>query len=268
MAGSCCLCIVVVSCNCKAPAPAPRSYAMSNQTVLLAESALISPSSSPSMSDCEMQVLTTLGWQQAYHPKGYSITTHLPPNCSLDTWQLLGCLEGLTSLTLTGKLPDLPDSWASNGSFPALQNMTCISSELAGTLPSIWAEAAAFPQLRSMIFIDTWLSGTLPAEWGQQGAFSRLNHLQLENANFGKHKRYVHIWASFSQGYSKCRYLLISTMTSGQAVIASQTSVLTLETGVQKKLCKLGAELCYISRAPPYQILEISSVIAPQYRKS
>ena len=76
-----------------------------------------------SAGDCELATLQMLGWQQAYNPSGYSINTKLPSNCSLDTWQSLGCLQSLTNLTLTGSLPGLPDSWAHDGSFSTLQTM-------------------------------------------------------------------------------------------------------------------------------------------------
>jgi len=78
------------------------------------------PSPSASIPDCEHKVLQLLGWQQAYNPSGYSINAELPSNCSLQTWQSLNCLKSLTNLTLTGSLFNLPDAWATNGSFPAL----------------------------------------------------------------------------------------------------------------------------------------------------
>jgi len=73
-----------------------------------------------SVPDCEHRLLQLLGWEQAYNSSGYSIFAELPLNCSLQTWQSLGCLKSLRNLTLTGSLFNLPDAWATNGSFPAL----------------------------------------------------------------------------------------------------------------------------------------------------
>ena len=118
-----------------------------------------------SAEDCELSTLQTLGWQQAYNPSGYSIDTNLPSNCSLDTWQSLGCLQSLTNLTLTGSLLSLPDSWARDGSFPALQTLNFSLSGLTGSLPDSWAQASAFPALQTMNFSVTSLTGTLPTSW-------------------------------------------------------------------------------------------------------
>lgn len=100
---------------------------------------VLSPASGLIASDCEHDTLNLLGWQQAYSPHGYTINSQLPSNCSTATWQALGCLKTLTNLTLTGSLPDLPDAWGANDSFPALQAMNFSSASLAGTLPSSWA---------------------------------------------------------------------------------------------------------------------------------
>ena len=123
----------------------------------------LSPASGPLASDCEHNTLKLLGWQQAYSPQGYTINTQLPSNCSIATWQALGCLKTLTNLTLTGSLPDLPDAWGANDSFPALQAMNFSSASLAGTLPSSWGLDMAFPQLQTMDFSMTQLSGQLPS---------------------------------------------------------------------------------------------------------
>lgn len=81
------------------------------------------PESVQPLQYCELDVLDTLRWQQAYDPAGYSVVAPLPLNCTVETWQAMGCLKSLVNLTLTGQLPDLPDSWGANGSFPMLQSM-------------------------------------------------------------------------------------------------------------------------------------------------
>ncbi len=124
-----------------------------------------------------------MGWQQAYNPAGYNVDAVLPLNCSAETWQALGCLKSLVNLTLTGQLPDLPDSWAGNGSFPALQTLNFSSSSVAGSLPSIWALDTAFPELTVLNLSSTQLSGTLPTEWGQSNAFPKLAELDLGFVN-------------------------------------------------------------------------------------
>ena len=124
-----------------------------------------------------------MGWQQAYNPAGYNVDAVLPLNCSAETWQALGCLKSLVNLTLTGQLPDLPDSWAGNGSFPALQTLKFSSSSVAGSLPSIWALDIAFPELTVPNLSSTQLSGTLPTERGQSNAFPKLAELDLGFVN-------------------------------------------------------------------------------------
>ena len=137
----------------------------------------------PVQSECELRLLNQLGWQQAYQASGYSIAAQLPPNCSTDTWQSLGCLHSLTNLTLSGSLPNLPGAWAANGSFPALEMLTFSGAELGGPLPDNWMQAGSFPQLMTLDLSSTQVSGTLPAGWGQGGAFSRLSALNLTNVS-------------------------------------------------------------------------------------
>ncbi len=141
------------------------------------------PAESASEPDCEHKVLQLLGWQQAYDPTGYSINAELPPNCSLQTWQSLGCLKSLTNLTLTGSLFNLPDAWATNGSFLTLQAVNLSTAQLGGPLPDTWGQGAASPQLRLLNLSTTELSGTLPAAWAQTGAFSQLVELHLDATN-------------------------------------------------------------------------------------
>lgn len=97
---------------------------------------------------CELEVLNQLGWRPVYNPNGYSINASLPSNCSVYIWQSLGCLTSLTNLTLTGSLPGLPDSWASNNSFSSLQALDLSMAQLNGTLPASWGSPSFFPMLR------------------------------------------------------------------------------------------------------------------------
>ncbi len=158
--------------------PAEPVPANSTSNRSLPPSSLAPPPANAS-SGCELDVLTTLGWQQAFNPSGYSIAAVLPLNCSSVTWQSLGCLNTLTNLTLTGSLPDLPDSWAASNSFAALQVINMSSASLAGSLPSSWASPLAFPSLKVLNFSVTQLSGTLPLDWGQRGSFAELEELHL-----------------------------------------------------------------------------------------
>ncbi len=131
------------------------------------------------VTDCELHVLNLLGWQQLHNPKGYNLAEEMPSNCSMRTWQSLGCLKALKKLTLTGSLLDLPDSWANTESFPALETLILSSAALGGSLPSSWGQPSAFPKLKSMHLEQTQLTGTLPSAWAQPGAFSRLEDLNL-----------------------------------------------------------------------------------------
>lgn len=128
---------------------------------------------------CELRLLDVLGWQQAYNPTGYSISTQLPANLTADSWRSLGCLQSLTNLTLTGSTPNLPDAWGDNSSFPRLQSLTLATSGLAGSLPISWHQPAAFPNLKALNLSFTQLSGTLPASWAQPNAFPALLELDL-----------------------------------------------------------------------------------------
>lgn len=134
----------------------------------------------PAMPACEQNVLNALGWQQAYNPRGYSINAELSTKVSLDAWESLGCLTSLTNLTLGGTMPSLPDSWAANGSFPALRSMNFSSANLVGSLPASWGKPGAFPELLNMNFSSTQLFGRLPGAWGNPQAFSKLQELHLQ----------------------------------------------------------------------------------------
>ncbi len=182
------LSVSLYSIACCATASSPST---SNSTQRPTAPFAVTPALAPALShasgflapDCEHNTLTLLGWQQAYSPQGCTINTQLPSNCSSATWQALGCLKNLTSLTLTGHLPDLPDAWGANDSFPSLQAMKFSSVSLAGTLPSSWAQDMAFPQLQTMDFSMTQLSGPLPATWGKPGANQQLKVLHLNHIN-------------------------------------------------------------------------------------
>lgn len=139
------------------------------------------PQPDPTISNasCELHLLDVLGWQPAYNPSGYSISTTTPANLTAESWQALGCLHSLTSLALTGSMPNLPDAWAANGSFPRLQSLTLSASNLEGNLPASWGQPAAFPDLQTLNVSFTQVSGTLPASWAQPEAFPKLLELDL-----------------------------------------------------------------------------------------
>ena len=124
-------------------------------------------------------MLQLLGWQHFYNPAGYTISTVLPANSTIETWHALGCLASLTNLTLTGSLPDLPNDWAVNGSFPALLLLNLSWAQLAGTLPELWSQSEAWPQLVNLDLSNTSVGGSLPVSWGQPGAFRKLSYLGL-----------------------------------------------------------------------------------------
>ena len=87
-------------------------------------------------------------------------------------WQSLGCLQAVTELQLTGSMPQLPDAWASKGSFPLLESLMISSLGLTGTLPSSWGQIGAFPSLQTLLLTNTSLAGTLPASWASEGSFA------------------------------------------------------------------------------------------------
>ena len=143
----------------------------------------------PALPTCEQNVLNALGWQQAYNPDSYTIDAEMSTIGSLDAWESLGCLTSLTNLTLRGKLPSLPDAWAANGSFPALQSMNFSFAVLAGSLPASWGQPGAFPELLNMNLSLTQLSGRLPPTWGSPEAFNKLQELRLATTNItGDHQ--------------------------------------------------------------------------------
>ena len=171
---------------CQATAAAPTNSVPGQEAEESPSLAVMSPTAEPSASNsCELHVLQLLGWQQAFNASGYVIDAELPSNCSASTWQALGCLQSVVSLTLTGTLPSLPDAWAANGSFPYLQvlNFSGYAANLAGQLPSSWADSSAFPNLQILDLSTTQISGTLPATWGQIGAMPALSELYLAGTN-------------------------------------------------------------------------------------
>ena len=127
----------------------------------------------------EQEVLQRLGWQRFYTSAEYSITTVLPANCTSGTWQSLGGLASLTRLTLTGQLPDLPDTWAANGSFLSLQHLNLSNSQLAGTQPLSWGQPGAWSNLSQLLLDYTAISGSLPSSWGAPSAFPKVSFLGL-----------------------------------------------------------------------------------------
>ena len=170
---------------CQATAAAPTNSVPGQEADESPSFAVMSPTAEPSASSCELHVLQLLGWQQAFNASGYVIDAELPSNCSASTWQALGCLQSVVSLTLTGTLPSLPDAWAANGSFPYLQvlNFSGPAARFAGQLPSSWADSTAFPNLQILDLSTTQISGTLPATWGQMGAMPALSELHLAGTN-------------------------------------------------------------------------------------
>ena len=174
------------SCSQNTSAQPASQPAKNDSTRLVPQNASQVPAAAPQLSAAapsssphtELDILTQLGWKQAYNPQGYSINTSLLGNCSHDTWQSLSLLKSLTNLTLTGILPDLPDSWASNGSLPSLQALDLSHAQLNGSLPASWGSPDSFQKLRSLNLTNN-LSGTLPASWGNDGSFPALIELQL-----------------------------------------------------------------------------------------
>lgn len=182
----CLLCICMKALAYVATAATPSSNVTSAQNISPSDIAsMIAPAPSPgsALPSCEIGVLTNLGWQQAFNQAGYAINAELPSNCSLSTWQSLSCLQHLTNLTLIGSLPDLPDSWGANDSFPALQALNVSTASLAGPLPSSWAQGTAFAALLTMNLSMTQLSGTLPTTWSQSSAFPSLTEIYLHQTN-------------------------------------------------------------------------------------
>ena len=57
----------------------------------------------------------------------------------------------------------LPDEWAVNGSFPALQELNLAINRLSGSLPASYLSASPFPYLRWIILAGNELAGTIPA---------------------------------------------------------------------------------------------------------
>ena len=186
---------------CQATAAAPTNSVPSQEAEDLPSLAVMSPTAEPPASNsCELHVLELLGWQQAFNASGYVIDAELPSNCSASTWQALGCLQSVVSLTLTGTLPSLPDAWAANESFPYLQvlNFSGPAASLAGQLPSSWADSTAFPNLQILDLSTTQLSGTLPATWGQMGAMPALSELYLAGTNITGIYAFVHVDVIFT----------------------------------------------------------------------
>ena len=115
----------------------------------------------------------------------------------LDIWASAEAVSLLTALTLadlpfqTGKLPN---TWASNGSFPVLNSLTISLRALNGSS----------------------LSGPLPTAWGHPDAFRQLQNLQLGGPFTGTHSPTTHSpylgshWQIFRccHGCSSCDHVL------------------------------------------------------------
>lgn len=178
------LALSVKHIRCQA-VPVPGSLPAANQS--LADAPALRSAGPPrdyaDKPDCELHVLTALGWQQAYNPEGYAIEADLPANCTSETWKSLGCLQSITGLHLTGILYGLPDDWASNGSFSQLRVLNITLANLVGSLPPSWAQPTAFPELVTLHFNFTQLTGSLPEVWAHGGGFQKLESLTIANDN-------------------------------------------------------------------------------------
>ena len=94
-----------------------------------------------SSADCENHTLAALTQSAAFDASGYTLS--FTWQSSFDpVWQSLSCLSALTSLSITGPLPQLPDSWSTGGSFMALQSL-----DLAGGNPLGMLAASCYPHL-------------------------------------------------------------------------------------------------------------------------
>lgn len=129
---------------------------------------------------CEQSALSQLGIKSWVNGStGYTLNiTWGPQHDTL--WPSLGCLQAVTGLQLSGSMPQLPDAWASNGSFPLLQTLSISSLGLSGTLPSSWGQNGAFPSLQTLYLFNTSLAGTLPTAWASEGSFANLMQLNLQ----------------------------------------------------------------------------------------
>jgi hypothetical protein len=86
-----------------------------------------------SSADCEKHTLAALTQSAAFNASGYTLS--ITWQSSFDpVWQSLSCLNALTSMSITGPLPQLPDSWSTNGSFMALQSLDLAGGNLSGML--------------------------------------------------------------------------------------------------------------------------------------
>ena len=134
-----------------------------------------------SSADCENHTLAALNQSAAFDASGYPL--NITWQASFDpVWQSLSCLNALTSLSITGPLPQLPDSWSTNGSFLALQSLDLASGNLFSMLA-----ANCYPHLGPCLTCvinpcQIMCAGTLPAIWGSGGAFPALRYLGLQHS--------------------------------------------------------------------------------------
>ena len=57
----------------------------------------------------------------------------------------------------------LPDEWATNGSFPALQVLNLAVNRLSGNLPASYLSGSPFQSLQYIVLAGNELAGTIPA---------------------------------------------------------------------------------------------------------
>ena len=173
---------------CQLPAAGPTSQPLPNDNSSVAQTAA-PPNAAPG-SDCEMDTLIQLGCQEAFKPTGYSLnfmfSDSVTLNASISPWNSLGCLKGLVNLTLTLSA-SLPDAWAEQGAFPALERLVVGASQVSGTLPASWGKAGAFSSLQSLSITKLPnFKGTLPESWGDPGASPSLTQLDLQEVNLSR----------------------------------------------------------------------------------
>ncbi len=78
----------------------------------------------------------------------------------------------------------LPAAWGSPHGFQKLGVLYCEDSvSLGGTLPESWASPGAFPNVQEMILYNSSIGGGVPASWGSPGGFPKLQRLNLGSSS-------------------------------------------------------------------------------------
>lgn len=170
--------LVLASMSWRLPTQLTVCTVISTVMLVLQLPLLISSQATPPSASCEQQVLAALRQQAAYNTNGYNLDLVWEPSFA-SSWNSFGCLNSLHSLRMTGAVPHLPSTWATNSSFLALEKLDFSSSQLTGTLPPEWGSLGGFPALLSLDFSRTGLTGALPAAWGSMNAFPKLVNLTL-----------------------------------------------------------------------------------------